>query len=599
VEGLVPDVNVIRVVTLKKGQPAGGTVTAKATGLPIKGAEVHVLESTTANSQLSVGSVSGPPDATTNDDGRFELKRLLAGWKYLIFVRAPGYGYEYVPDVTTADQDLRIALGEKQVIKGKIIGDLSLLSAGNSIPFISVVDRYQFSRFSGWTGYPTTKVVTIHDGVGYFEIDDFWGQTVTLSAGGRSVRLKIGEDSLDNVVIDLSPASKREVILRFQVPPGVPPVEGSVHIDYFAERSSQQKRSQSMWLNIKDGQTRCEIPVPARFRYGVDQEQRKRIIGYWFKQASSSINIERGDDPFVIDVRAYPAGVLYGRVYNFNGSLSKNARVGPIAIQLPPIEGQKSLNSGDMSTEPVDQGTFRATPLPLGGQYAIVAYEDYSFAMSEAFSLDEKNPIVQTDLHLPQGVDVEGRLLDADGTPVRSSVSLDVSVKRGEHSWGLGGEDIRTDENGRFVFRNVNPGPGGTCSVRVNSRVDYQPVAQQIEDLRAPLVVRLQKGFRATGTVIDDVTGLPVPGVEVYAYGVISHDNQTSSDWELLDAEGRTNDQSQFVFSNMAQRQYRLGVRNANLANLRESVIVTGGQSDPVVLRIRILEGSDLKPRKP
>ena len=309
------------------------------------------------------------------------------------------------------------------------------------------------------------------------------------------------------------------------------------------------------------------------------------------------MKIPAGNEPFTVNVPVYPAGAIYGRVFRPDGRMAENAHASLMIAKKPDIgnrQGASPFGLSDVLGDGVDRGTFNATPLPLDGQYAIVAYEEYSFAMSEAFSLDEKNPIVQTDIHLPQGVDVEGRLLDADGTPVRSSVSLDVSVKRGEHSWGLGCAEIQPDENGRFVFKNVNPGPGGTCSVRVNSRADFRPVSQKIEDLRALLVVRLQKGLRVTGTVIDDATGWSVPGAEVYAacYG-------SAADYESLEAEGRTNDQGQFVFSNMAQRQYHLNVRSANLANPRQSVIVTGGQSEPVVLQIRIPDGSGLKPSRP
>jgi len=190
-------------------------------------------------------------------------------------------------------------------------------------------------------------------------------------------------------------------------------------------------------------------------------------------------------------------------------------------------------------------------------------------------------------------------LLDADGTPARNEVALHVSVKRGEHSWGASGAQIQPDEMGRFVFKNVDPGPAGTCSVQVIGRTGYRPARQEITNLHAPVVIRLEKGLSVTGTVIDDVTGWPVPGAEVYAFAVDDPGGQISRHWEMLEADGQTDQQGRFVFSNMAARLYGLNVREVNRVDPHQPVIVTGGQRDPVVLRIRIPEGCDLKPRKP
>jgi protocatechuate 3,4-dioxygenase beta subunit len=176
-------------------------------------------------------------------------------------------------------------------------------------------------------------------------------------------------------------------------------------------------------------------------------------------------------------------------------------------------------------------------------------------------------------------------------------VSLSVSIKRGEHSWGLSGVETPTDETGQFLFRNVNPSPAGTCSVRVIGRAGYRPAQQEITDLTAPVVVRLEKGLRLTGTVIDDDSGLPVPDAEVYALWTGTVDGRFTS--EVLEADDKTDAQGRFSFTNMAKREYRINVRGANPVNPRQEVLATGGQSEPIVLRIRIPEGSRLKPRRP
>ena len=59
--------------------------------------------------------------------------------------------------------------------------------------------------------------------------------------------------------------------------------------------------------------------------------------------------------------------------------------------------------------------------------------------MSDTFSLDEKNPIVNVDLHLPQGVDVEGRLLDAMGLPLAMKWPWSLRQRRGAVVWVVSG----------------------------------------------------------------------------------------------------------------------------------------------------------------
>jgi hypothetical protein len=444
--------------------------------------------------------------------------------------------------------------------------------------------------------------VTVRDGVGSFEIDNFWGQTVTLLAGPQQVPLDPDGDRLDQVAIDLRRSAQRQVILRFATPAGGPPIEGAVRIDCSAEQSRRQRQGMTpQWLDIQAGQARCEIPVPSQLSYGIDFRQGRRPVGYWFNEARG-IDIAPGNEPFVIDVPVFPAGAIYGKILRPDGSSADEARATLMIVKKPGIEGQQSVALSELHEaliDGVDRGTFNATPLPWGRTYAIVAYEDYAFAMSDAFTLDEKNPIVNVNLLLPQGVDVVGRLLAADGTPVRNDVALEVSIKRGGASWGMSCGQIQPDEDGRFVFRNVDPGPQGTCWIEGSGGPGYRPIKHRIQDIKSPVTIRLEKGVRVSGTVIDDATGWPVPGAQVYASRVVTSDEQFRNDCEFLDADRPTDEQGRFVFTNMARKQYQLGVGSVNLAGSGQSPVVTGGQDTPVVLRIRILAGSDLKPREP
>jgi hypothetical protein len=246
-----------------------------------------------------------------------------------------------------------------------------------------------------------------------------------------------------------------------------------------------------------------------------------------------------------------------------------------------------------------DRGTFNATPLPLGGQYAIIAHEEYAFAMSDAFTLNERNPIVNVDLTLPRGVDVEGRLLDETGAPARNDVVMHVSIGNGEHAWRFSGVQTPPDADGRFIFRNVNPGSAGECFVQVVGGAGYRPARREITNLRSPVVIRLEKGRRVTGVLIDDTTGRPIPGAEVYAQSADGPRGYYRQNAELLEADGRTDAEGRFTFSNMTDDYYTLDARNSNPADPGHPVVVKGGQAEPVTIRVVIPGWSDLKPQLP
>ena len=153
--------------------------------------------------------------------------------------------------------------------------------------------------------------------------------------------------------------------------------------------------------------------------------------------------------------------------------------------------------------------------------------------------------------------------------------------------------EITPDENGNFAFENVNPDFQGRYFADVSVRPGYRPVRYEIEDVTRPVVIRLERAQRLTGVVLDDATGWPIPDAEVHAY------YSNNGEYESLQPEGKTNERGEFVFSNMAARPYRFMVGGANLTKAHDSFTATGGQKEPVELRVNISKWSELKPRQP
>ena len=121
------DPNVTKTITLRRAQPVTGTVLSEATGQPVEGAEVHVLGSTRLNDPTEKHDTEGRADAVTDAAGRFTLTGLHQDRKYLLFARASGYGCQYRPHIKAGEKNVVLKLGSRKIIRGRVMGDLSLL----------------------------------------------------------------------------------------------------------------------------------------------------------------------------------------------------------------------------------------------------------------------------------------------------------------------------------------------------------------------------------------------------------------------------------------------------------------------------------------
>jgi beta-lactamase regulating signal transducer with metallopeptidase domain len=595
IDNLVPEPDRAVVLKLKATPPSTGIVTSKTSGKPIEGAEVRVMMSYQGNHSYSENNIDGRPDAVTDKDGRFRLSKLRSDRQYLLLVRAKDCGRQYLSNIKPGDNDIKIELGPKKIIRGRIMGDVEQLSKDkNGQPGVAYWQYYRFGDHSQSHAQKWAPV-TIKEDVGYFQIDECWGQRVNIWAAGQRTSVDVDEDTLDDVMIELKPeeAVMREVVLRFHVPQRSPEVKGGVRIDYAKPEDSGMKPE---WLDIQNGQARYEIPVPGKFKYSIDYTQGKRPVGYWFEEIKP-MDIPAGNGPFVIDVPVYPAGAIYGRILHPDGSLAKDARASLIVARKPEMIRNRFSIHDALQGSGLLEGKFNASPLPLGGEYVIVAYSQNSFMATEAILLDQANPIIDRDVQLVKGTKLSGQLLDIDGTPARYDIELKVSIIVGEHSWGTTAQKIRPDVNGCFSFENINPDISGKYSIHVNVGPGYRPARHDVVDMKQSVIIRLEKGLCATGIVIDEATGWPVPGVKVRAYFVEQTNGKVES--EYLEADSSTNHGGEFVFSNMAKRSYELMFSGVRIADPRMSYRLIGGQKEPLIVRARIREKSNLKARKP
>jgi hypothetical protein len=407
------------------------------------------------------------------------------------------------------------------------------------------------------------------------------------------------DQPLEDLVIDVTPESeietagaqpRRTVLFRLDLPATAPLPQGELTATYLSNEGNilQQKRER---LPIEGREMRLEVPVPTKVGVRTDG-----LVGYWLKEMWGE-KVEPGEAPHVITLSPIPAGAIYGGVLEPDGSPAADAMITVVVVErstrMPP--GSLDVRVKNSSGGPGDTITkFMASPLPLGGTYAIVLHSEERYAVSEPIVLNETSPMREIELRFARGATVSGQILQPNGQPA-GGVQFRFGYST-PYSHGFGGADRWTDREGRFTFEQVNRDVPGDYSISIAGNPGMRPTVVKFQPEDSPLTIRLETGRVVAGRVVDAETRLPVEGAEVYA---LPRGDGPREPTGYLDADLKTNAQGEFRFTTMAARDYSLNVRGARTVPLSRETMVTGGQVDPVTLRVEIREGSPLKPRKP
>ena len=421
---------------------------------------------------------------------------------------------------------------------------------------------------------------------------------MSIGSGGYRKVIDIESERPGEVVIDLAHKvtydgreyRNRELILKFDCPEGSPAPEGKLRFRYidpdFAVNTYRNRE-----VEIKDGTGTIEIPAPGKVGYDNDG-----IAGYWFSE-KSEIKVPYAEDPFVITIPAIPAGSIYGEVFEADGSKADNVLVAVVAVEKSPLMGESPflhVEGKSTASKGEPDARYVISPLPLGGKYVVIAHREHLYTVSVQVVLDKTGPIRQLDMTLPKGRAFEVRIVDDNGKSFPSvPVKLDYDTP---WNHGFSREAMYTDAEGKLVIKRFNPNVPGNYWVVVKDVPGYRPVRKKIINTQEPLEIKLEKGQVVTGIVVDDDTGRPIPGIEVYA---LPTDFSVPEPTTYLDADQTTDQQGRFRFSTMAGREYQLEVRSGRLMNPRGNVVVTGGRTKQVTLRVKLHQSSAIKSRIP
>jgi beta-lactamase regulating signal transducer with metallopeptidase domain len=587
------------VLELKKAKPTNGVVLSMISGKPVHGATIRLLRSDT----YSYGVRGAPILATTDENGHFTLNTLRDNSNYMLSVDTPDLAYKILYNVTAGQDNLEVYLSEKFNIKGQITGPLEKLDKKNGKYVINYSVGIEHDHFGYWDESKYVNV-EVRDNQGYFEINEFYGNRVKIGRDSYQKELDIENDSVHEVVIDLTDKvtdthaeyKKRQVVIKFDYPKDYPAPEGIFKFKYIDPNFSLYSYKNHD-IKIIKGQGILEIPTPGKVAY-----ENENISGYWFSE-KNEIKIPYEEKPFVLTIPAIPAGLIYGEVFNHDGTKANNVLVSVVAVEKSPLmEDNASLNvKGKNSAGPAEQDSkYVISPLPLQGKYVIIANRNFSYVLSDPIELNAKMPIRQLDLTFREGNNFIVKVTDDNGKPVTSGTFIFSYNTPWIH--GFGNETKFINKDGEFLITNLNPDVPGNYSILVNNVPGCRPIRKDIESFDKPLEIKLEKGYVVTGKVIDDKTGWPIPEVEVCA---LPEDYSIPEPAGYLDAENKTDINGRFTFTNMAKRKYELGTRTDRKYEAGKlfygsfPMTVVGGQQEQVIIKVILKPGSTFKPRKP
>ncbi|NRB73469.1 MAG: carboxypeptidase regulatory-like domain-containing protein [Verrucomicrobiales bacterium] len=547
-------------LVLRKSRPVLGRVVDAATGEPVPNAAIRLVkEPGWGGSDPRDESLrNADPFTQGNLEGVFAIDTLEERKSYTFWFEADGYRPQFVSGIKSGDGELLVAMEPEITISVILNGPLEALPKGkDGKPELRYRQNIEVDE-SYSIGSGGSAPVRSREGVATAVFDQLLlPGAITIEAPTGARHFSKAED-VGETIIDLSSKvedksdkhdePKRRVIVKVTPPEGWPAPEGQLRVDYLPPGKQSFEMAE---LDLDEGQAEIDVPLgedgAARFCYGpIDSP------GFWIEE-KSGIVIERGDEPEVLEVRAYPGGTVSGVVLDDDGDPISEAQIGMTVIRSPENMPRPDPNwwRGDARSD----GAFVLSPVPLGGLYRPVATFNKGGRVSRVFgenlSIDAENPNPEVTLTIPAGKDIKVRVFDDEGAPLpNAELSWNYRAKQG----GLRHSGMVADQHGEYVFRGVNFDLPVEYFVGVKPTDELMGLSRDVDADHDVLDLRLQRGIRLEGVLVDDLTGKPLVNRRIDANARAPEMNYGGHIWTKSDAEGR------FVFGNLEPGQYRLSV---------------------------------------
>ena len=577
---------------LRTGAQIAGIVTDKSTGRPIAGATVRIVYqkgSTTRRFEWNdpIGLL-----ATTGDDGRYVANQLQPATTYWLGVSAPEHESIILSNLLAAGRDVNARLGPELIVRGQVLGDVKSLGRIN--------DRYAFYR--EWIeqfdndGMSSGELVPLEDanGVTRFEFTNRTAGTARLVDGkGRPFERQV-DAPINDWVIDLNAVQKtaalsnnvpkREVIFRFKDPSGGLLMRGTVSVQIPNDVDPRNQTAHMEDMEITNGEVRAQIPIG-----GSTAVEPKQMIGYWFSRFGlhgelNSIDVSNGSGPIVIDVPILPAGAIYAKARNADGTPAGGLLFGVEEVKRAPDRSENVPFTSNDSTSDNLPRKWVSPPLPLGGTYRITGWRASSFCISQPVTVTGENPTAEVELQFPPGNTFEGLLLDANGQTIANAKLKPEFILMHHSSFGL--NPVFTDDNGHFRMENMTPGVGDYTIEADVPEMTAERV--KLDFNRQPQTIRLERGRRIAGYLVESNTSNIIPGAQIRAV-VLGNDKLTSLTTQT-EADGH------FEFTQAGKGDYTFFLDCGVPASQQT---YRGNVDTNITLAVKLYPWSKLKPKPP
>lgn len=402
------------------------------------------------------------------------------------------------------------------------------------------------------------------------------------------------------MIIDLAQkVARRDVVLSFKCNGNLVFPEGKVDgMSHCEDKTVGYARFSG---DIIDGKVTLNLPVPCKINVRC-----KDAVGYWFKEVG--VPVPAGDDTYHLDITARPAGSVFGKILDADGSLMSCNNLDIYTVKQSDGVKESDITYDVFGGRAGDSGKFTGCPIPLGGKYIIKAQLKNAIVESKPFVLDQNHSIHECNLQFKRLVNVNGQVLSPGGLPMKfSKVTLRYKVDKtkGEYySLDQSFSPAHIDSNGRFTFTGINPDVLGDYYLEVDGGQDYLLSKVKIRASNKPVTIKLEKGLSVRGIVLDEKTGWGVPGLRVGGWpDEFTHGIKRGLGSTL------TNDKGEFVIYRLRDMGYALSVgydyKHGNVSGTKSLSIVNGPKKIkgkrklPLKLKVKIPVDSEKKAVKP
>jgi protocatechuate 3,4-dioxygenase beta subunit len=530
--------------------PAGtieGKVVVQETGQPVPNVEVWLLPSdgnSTAHGPVKSGA-----------DGTFRIPDLQQA-KYNVWAVLPD---ELTANSTIApDYDLAtVAAGETNrdvVIRTTpgVLVEVSVVSTNDLKPLPDVA--VSSGRLTANTGGDGVARLRLMPGTNWFSATKpDWSP--------RQTTAKIKSGQATQVRIEMIPPPHISGIVRDSTGAPAPGVRVSFHpgqypmAPFYEETSTDENgryemtiRQESNWFFSWSGPVNNIDFVMAR-------DLKRNLAAIQEIGDTNAVGFHQKTEPLPtnIDLALQPGVTISGSVKEAGGTPMAN-----IAINLTILSSHSFAGVENKPVKTDAQGSFSYPALPQGREYNIfnLTAKGYGSAYGNAKPQDTKTSHFEFPAIVLKKADriLAGQVLGADGRPV-SGVSVRFNGQGQRMNFT---DNIKSDDNGRFVFKDVCEGP---VTVSAESEHTSANASAQGGDtnvmLRLGITMVQSRPFltppiQLAGTV-RDVRGQAVAGVKMtmfsYQTGLISSETDSRGHYEFTWQKRLSNEENEWLLA--------------------------------------------------